>query len=257
MANAIRLVAAKRDIAPRELVLVAYGGNGPIHAPMQAEELGIREILVPRAAPAFSALGLLLADPRLDELRSYIVPSKSIDLARVNALLDDMAEKAKAALASYGAGAARLNRFAQLCYPGQTFETTVPLASRNGSVAANDMAATIDRFHALHEELQTYSSRSEEPILRGLRLQTTLATPKPALPRASRVRGPASSARKGTRRAYFDGRFSSVPVYDGPRLGAGHSVKGPAIVEETFTTVIVYPSHRATVDGHGNYRITR
>ena len=257
MANAIRRVSAKRNVAPRELVLVAYGGNGPIHAAMQAEELGIREILVPRAAPAFSALGLLLADPTFDEFRSYIVPSNSIDFARLNALLDDMAQKAKTGFASNAAGAVRLDRFAQLCFPGQTFEIAVPLAAQDGRVTPKRMAAAIDRFHALHEELHGYASRSEDPTLRGLRLRATLATRKPVVARATRARGPASSARKGMRRAYFEGRFSSVPVYDGRGLIAGHTIKGPAIVEETFSTVVIPPNHRATVDDFGNYRITR
>jgi N-methylhydantoinase A len=267
MANAIRRVSAKRGVDPRELVLVAYGGNGPIHAPMQAEELGIHEILVPRAAPAFSALGLLLTDPLLDELRSYIVPSKQIDVARLNALLDDMEEKATAALAAKdsrkgsskgsgkGSGKIRVNRFAQLCYPGQTFEMAVPLASRNGRVTTKDVAATIDRFHSLHEALHTYASRTEEPILRGLRLQAVGSAPKPVLPRAARAGRPSSIARKGERRAYFDGRFTVVPVYEGALLAAGHQIKGPAIIEETFTTVVVHPAHRVAIDALGNYRI--
>jgi len=61
------------------------------------------------------------------------------------------------------------------------------------------------------------------------------------LPRATRARSPLSSARKGTRRAYFDGRFTTVPVYDGAALRPGHEMKGPAIVEETFTTVVLHP----------------
>ena len=256
MANAIRRVSAKRGVDPRELVLVAYGGNGPIHAPMQAEDLGIGEVLVPKAAPAFSALGLLLTDPVLDELRSYIVPSKQIEIGRVNRLYAEMERKAAAALASKGRPRFRIQRFAQLCYPGQTFEMAVPLASRNGQVGANELAATIERFHAMHERLHTFASRDEEPILRGLRIQAVAASQKPALPRAQRARSTASSARKGKRRAYFEGRYSTVPVYDGGALRAGNEIKGPAIVEETFTTVVVYPGHRARIDGYGNYRIT-
>jgi len=255
MANAIRRVSAKRGIDPRELVLVSYGGNGPIHAPMQAEELGIREILVPKAAPAFSALGLLLTDPVLDELRSYIVPAKQIEIERLNALFGDMEKKAASALTAKGTSRFKINRFAQLCYPGQTFEMAVPLASRNGRVTPKDVAATVERFHRMHEELHTYASRDEEPILRGVRIQAIGVSRKPSLPRSGRARGPASAARKGTRRAYFDDRYATVPVYDGPSLRTGHELRGPAIVEEMFTTVVVHPGHRLAVDGYGNYRI--
>ncbi len=257
MANAIRRISAKRGIDPRELVLVSYGGNGPVHAGMQAEELGIREILIPRAAPAFSALGLLLTDPTLDELRAYIVPAGKIDLDRMNALFAEMEAKAREALASKGAGEIALHRFAELCYPGQTFEMAVPLVSRNGRLSASDLAATIDRFHDMHEELHTYASREEEPILRGLRLQAVGVSRKPKLPRSSRSRQSARVALKGRRRAYFERRWELVPVYDGPKLRFGHQIPGPAIIEEPFTTIVVYPGHRAALDALGNYRVTR
>ncbi len=255
MANAIRRVSAKRGIDPRELTLVAYGGNGPMHAGPQAEELFLRDILIPRTAPAFSALGLLLTDPVLDEVRAYIAPAKQIDLARVNALFHDMEAKASAALAAKGTGRIKLHRFAQLCYPGQTFEMAVPAVTSNGKMTARDLAATVERFHAMHEALHTYASREEEPILRGLRLQAVGTSPKPKLPKATRARRPLRSALKGKRRAYFEGRYVPVPVYDGPSLRPGHEIKGPAIVEEPFTTVVVYPRQRATIDALGNYRI--
>jgi N-methylhydantoinase A len=256
MANAIRRVLAKRRADPRELVLVAYGGNGGIHAPMQAEDLGIRRILVPRTAPAFSALGGLLTDPAVDELRSYIVPAQRIALDRLNALLADMEKKAIEALASNGATRVEIRRFAQLCCPAQTFDIAVPLASPTGSVTVKEIAAMIERFHRRYEELRTDASRDEQPILRGLRIRAVSVSRKPVLARSPRARGPVSDARKATRRAYFEGRYATAPVYDGAALRAGHEIKGPAIVEETFTTMVVYPRQRAAVDDYGNYWIT-
>src|SRR5262249_53665615 len=147
MANAVRRFSAKRGADPRELVLVAYGGNGAIHAPMQAEELGIGRILVPKAAPVFSALGGLLTDPVVDELRSYIVPIQKIAIDRLNALLADMEGKAVEALASDGAARVEIRRFAQFCCPWKRFEIAVPLASSNGRVTAKELAKTIERFH--------------------------------------------------------------------------------------------------------------
>src|SRR5262249_23100870 len=95
MANAIRRAAATRGVDPRSLTLVAYGGNGPVHATAQAEELGIETVLVPKVAPAFSALGLLLSDHLVDEMRAYISPVGRIDLERVNDLFSDMERAAK------------------------------------------------------------------------------------------------------------------------------------------------------------------
>jgi N-methylhydantoinase A len=257
MANAIRRVSAKRGADPRELVLVAYGGNGAIHAPMQAEELGIGRILVPKAAPAFSALGGLLTDLLIDEHRSYIVPAQRIAIDRLNALLAEMEGKAVGAVGRDGAARVEIRRFAHFCYPWKSFEMAIPLASPNGRVTAKELAETIERFHRTYEDLRTDASRDEQPILRGLRIQAVRVSRKSALPRAPRARGSVSDARKATRRAYFEGRYATAPVYDGAALRAGHQIKGPAIVDEAFTTVVVYPGQRAAVDDYGNYWITR
>src|SRR5215813_8143363 len=234
---------------------MVFGGNGPVHAGMQAAELGIRRILVPKLSPAFSALGLLLTDHVVDEMRSYVTPVSQVDLARVDRLFAEMEESARTALAGSGRKRRlRFERLAALCYPGQTFDMPVPLPARAGAVTARTFADTVERFHALHEELHTYASRDQEPILRGLRVKAVALERKPALPRLSR-RG-AIATRLGARKAFFRGRFVATPVYDGPRLAPGHAILGPAIVEEPFTTIVVYPGQRATVDTHGNLVIT-
>jgi N-methylhydantoinase A len=257
MANAIRKITARRGIDPRPLVLVAFGGNGAVHAGMQAAELGIRRVFVPKLAPAFSALGLLMTDHVVDEMRSYIAPVGRVDVPRVNRLFDEMEESARAALGARNGRRGRRMRFermAALCYPGQTFDMPVSLAARGGAVTARVLAETVERFHRLHEELHTYACRDEEPTLRGLRLKAVAVEEKPALPR--RTRRPSGSARRGARKAFFRGRFVATPVWDGERLAPGQTILGPAIVEEPFTTVVVYPGQRATVDAFGNYAIT-
>jgi len=256
MANAIRRISAGRGIDPRPLTLVVFGGNGPLHAGMQAAELGIRHIFVPKLAPAFSALGLLMTDHVVDEMRSYISPAGRLDIGRVNRLFAEMEDAARAALAGPGGRRARRLRFdrmAALCYPGQTFDMPVPLAGRNGAVTARVLAETIERFHRLHEELHTYACRDEEPILRSLRVKAVAVEDKPALARMPRRA--AGNPRLGARKAFFRGRFVATPIYDGPKLTPGQAVLGPAIVEEPFTTVVVYPGQRATVDAFGNYAI--
>jgi N-methylhydantoinase A len=146
-----------------------------------------------------------------------------------------------------------VRRFLNLCYPGQTFDMAVPVASANGRLKPRALADTIERFHALHEELHTYASRDERPILRGLRLTLVGITEKPQLPTIGR-----STARpplKGRRQAFFGGRFVSTPLYDGPRIRVGQRITGPAIIEEPFTTIVLHPRQRARLDRFGNYHI--
>ena len=255
MANAIRRISAQRGVDPRALTMVVYGGNGPVHATAQARELGIGTVLVPKTSPAFSALGLLLSDHVVDEMRAYITPVGRAEIDRVNALFVEMEHAARAVLAARPGSRTRveLRRFAHLCYPGQTFDIAVPVAGRNGLLGSRDLAATVERFHALHEELHTYASRDEEPILRSVRLTAVGVTDKPNIPTFSR-----STSRppiKGRRKAFFDGRFVVTPIYDGSSMRAGHRVKGPAVIEEPFTTIVLHPEQEATLDRHGNYRI--
>lgn len=255
MANAIRRISATRGVDPRGLTMVVYGGNGPVHATAQAEELGIKTVLVPKTSPAFSALGLLLSDHVVDEIRAYIIPVGRADVGRVGDLFEHMEQAARAVLAARRGTRGRIDfrRFVHLCYPGQTFDIAVPLVSRNGRPTSQDLSATVDRFHALHEELHTYAARDEEPILRSVRLTAVGVTEKPIIPTIAR-----SSSRppiKGRRKSFFGGRFIVTPIYDGPSMRAGQRVKGPAIIEEPFTTIVLHPKQVATLDRHGNYRI--
>jgi N-methylhydantoinase A len=251
MANAVRKASALKGIDPRPLALVVFGGNGPVHAGMQAAELGIGRILVPKLSPAFSALGLLLTDHVVDEMRSYVTPVGGVDLARMNALFADMERAARAALRDRRR--LRLERRAALCYPGQTFDMPVPIAG-SGPVNAKTLAQTVERFHRMHEELHTYASRDQEPILRGVSVKAVSVEDKPALPAPRRSRKP--PVRLGKRPAFFGGRYVATTVFDGTAMAPGQAVAGPAIIEEPFTTIVVYPGQRATVDRFGNYLVT-
>jgi N-methylhydantoinase A len=200
-------------------------------------------------------LGLLLSDHLIDEMRSYITPVGRVDVARVNALFTEMDRAAKSLLQQRRGTHRRveLRRFLNLCYPGQTFDMAVPLTADGGRLTRRDLGATVERFHALHEQLHTYASRDEEPILRSLRLTAVGVSDKPSLPTiASSSSKPPLKAR---RPAYFGGKFVSTPVYDGPKMRVGHRVEGPAIIEEPFTTIVLHPGQTASLDRFGNYRI--
>ncbi|UCE85343.1 MAG: hydantoinase/oxoprolinase family protein, partial [Deltaproteobacteria bacterium] len=258
MANAIRRVSSESGFDPRDFTMVVYGGNGPVHAGMQADDLGIRRLLVPKTSPAFSALGLLIADYLVDTQRSYITPAGEADVDRIHALIEEMEAQATRELEVAGLARRDLvfHRFLTVCYPGQTFDMPIELVGSGGRLSAADLTATIERFHDRHEELHTYAMRDEQPILRGVRVQTVGITDKPRAPEHAPPARPASEAVRARRPVYFEDRFVDTPVYDGERLGAGHAIDGPAIVEERFTTIVIYPGQRAELDALGNYVIT-
>ncbi len=257
MANAIRRVSSHAGLDPRRFALLVYGGNGPVHAGRQAEELGVRRWIVPRTSPAFSALGLLIADHAIDLQRSYITPAGQGREETVNRLLDEMEARAVEELGAAGVVAAeiRFERVLHVCYPGQTFDLGVPAVLSGERMAAGDLARSVEAFHDLHEERHTYAVREEEPILRGVRLHATGRTPSPPASEWPAASGPVSDALRTRRPAWFRGAFVDTPVYDGDRLGVGHRIEGPAMVEERFTTLVLPPGHVAELDARGCYDV--
>jgi N-methylhydantoinase A len=259
MSDAIRRVSSEAGYDPRDLHMVVYGGNGPVHAGRQAEELGITCLLVPKTSPAFSALGLLIADYVVDTQRSYIAPSGRARVDRINELFDELEQHAETELraARLPREALEFQHFLNLCYPGQTFDMAVPAVTRDGRMSEADLERTVAAFHDQHEELHAYAVREEEPVIRSVRVQTLGRTPQPASPALPAATGAVSAALRERRPAWWGERFEDTPVYDGDRLGSGHRIDGPAIIEERFTTIVVYPGWSALLDPNANYAVSR
>jgi len=257
MANAVRRVLSTHGADPRTMAMIAYGGNGAVHAWAQAVELGIRRILVPKSAPAFSALGLLVADYLIDLQRAYVVPLSQVDVARVRTLMSEMLDEADKELepANLGEGHVQTQLFAQMCYPGQNFDMSVPVPEGT-SLGDGGLLDLAGRFHDQHASDRGFSFPNQQPLLRGVRLVASGSTPKPdALARTGSTVD-ASQARKGSRGVWFGTEFVDSPVYDGVALGPGATVEGPAIIEEPFTVVVLAPGNVARLDQHGNYDIS-
>jgi N-methylhydantoinase A len=262
MANATRRVLASHGADARELALIAYGGNGAVHAWAIATELGIDRILVPKAAPAFSALGVLVADYVVDLLRAYVVPLSQVDLTRVHTLMSELQDEARKELDPTGLAETQVDvgLYAQMCYPGQNFDMSVPVPEADALDEPGLLDLT-ERFHDQHEADRGFCFRTQQPLLRGVRLVARGYTPKPErLAPLGAVRE-AKAARRGARRVYFGPEFMGsgfvdAPVYDGSLLGPGVEVRGPALVEEPFTVVVLPPGATARLDELGNYALT-
>ena len=256
MANASRRVLASHGADFRELALIAYGGNGAVHAWAIAAELGIDRVLVPKTAPAFSALGVLVADYVVDLVRAYVVPLSQVDIKRVHLLMQELTDETRKEFEPTGLAEAQidLGLYAQMCYPGQNFDMSVPVPE---GVALDepgllDLAA---RFHDQHERDRGFCFRNQQPLVRGVRLIARGTTPKPDRLAPLGTVTDAAKAQRGSRPAYFGVEFVDTPVYDGSLLGPGAAVTGPALVEEPFTVVVVPPGATLTLDVHGNYEL--
>jgi len=254
MANATRRVLASVGADARQLAMIAYGGNGPVHAWAIARELGMRRVLVPKAAPAFSALGLLVSDYKVDLTRSSVVPLSSADLGTLAGLADELRAEADTELAPTGLSDAEIviDVSVLMSYAGQNFDLSVPAPVDLAGAQLSDLA---DRFHEQHEAERGFAFRNQPPVIRGVRLVAQGLTAKPESLAALGDVTDASLARTGQRPVFFGDGFVDTTLIDGTVLGAGATVDGPALIGEAFTVVVVPPGATATLGAHGSYVI--
>jgi N-methylhydantoinase A len=258
-----RTTASQGGVDPKEFVMLAYGGNGPAFAAIQADDLGITRVLVPRASPTFSALGTLVANPSIDEERSYVAKVNALDTNRLKTLWNELAVRAEKyfADASFKLDDVVANYQINLRYAGQNFALTFDLHPNgklhdfsfiDDSIGARALALFNERHLAEYNHIREH----ELPEVIGVRLATHVVTPSPVVamgfdaPRVAAV--PA-----GTRRANLGQGFADTPIYLGPDQKPGHTVTGPGIIQEVFTTIVVYPGWQAVVDDAGDYELTR
>jgi N-methylhydantoinase A len=264
MCNGIRVVSVQRGYDPRDFVLVAFGGNGAIHAGVQARELGIRKVIVPRTATAFSACGLLNSNIVINKMRTYIGESEDHDLSEMNSLLSAMRRESEDDLPAVGrTDASVMNHAAynyqiDMHYKGETHEITVPLNSSNGTVTEEDIDQAVLDFHAAHETLHTFSNRGDPVHFMNLRLMLVIQTNKAPVQRLTFSGEDPAAALRTRRKVHFgqDDGFIETPVYDGSLVTCGNIMQGPCIIEEPATTIVIYPEQEARLTELANYEIT-
>jgi N-methylhydantoinase A len=256
MVNALKLVSVNRGHDPRDFTLVGFGGGGGLHAVALAAELGMRKVVIPRAADVFSAWGMLMSDLRRDYLVTRTMPLSGESAERLAGLLGEVDALAREQFARDAIADERV-RFLRSCrlrYENQ--EHSVEVAVPDGPLDEAAIATMAARFHDAYEREYTY--RLDAPIeLVGAHLVAVAEVGKlvPApLPRTGRT---LAQARKGTRSVdYATEGVHDADVYVGELLEPEMAFEGPAIVESRGTTVVVHPGNRVAVDAYGNLAIT-
>ena len=263
MSQGVRRITAGKGLDPKDMAMLAYGGNGPAFAAIQAEDLGIDKVLVPKASPTFSALGTLVANPSIDEERSYIIKANEAKIEKLRALWVELEAHAARYFADAHVPADKLTAKYQMNmrYSGQNFYLSFDVQVNKGLgdlsfVDASIGERVIAAFNARHMEEYGHIREGEIPEITGVRLATTFETPSPVIvsgKTAAAVPAPVA----GRRRANLGHGYQDTPIIHGPDLKPGHEVTGPAVIEETFTTIVVYPGWKAQVDDAGDYELTR
>ncbi|HUN07378.1 MAG TPA: hydantoinase/oxoprolinase family protein [Aggregatilineales bacterium] len=241
--RALRRVSVARGHDPRGFTLMAFGGAGPLHACEVAERLSIPRVLIPRYPGVLCALGLLVADVRLDYSAAILQRVDDALAGRLGTALHDLTRRAEADLKREGIPdfARTLTASLEMRYQGQAYELSVPLSD---TLPASDTHALIDRFHEAHEHAYGHALHGRAVEVVTLRLVAVGLTEKPTFEAA-----PVAQLRPAIP---LQQRADGTALYDRAALQPGDILNGPALIFQLDSTTWLPAGWSARVDGYGN-----
>jgi N-methylhydantoinase A len=265
MSDAIKLLTLERGLDPRRFALMAFGGAGPLHAAAIARGLGMPKVLVPPHPGMCSALGMLVADLRIDKVTTYPATSERVTLAELEQRFEALITAAQADLRREGyRGEPQFNVSVSMRYLGQNYEEDV--AVNLADLRQNGLQVLFEGFHQHHNQRYGYHITGETIEIVALKVTALGAMPKPDLSKgASPTRGDRREQEsKGEppvpfeeRQIYFKGQdWLSCPIYKREDLSPGIQLTGPAIVEEFGCTTLLEPDQQVQVGEHGILTLT-
>jgi N-methylhydantoinase A len=239
--HAVERLSIERGHNPASFTLVAAGGAGPMHGASVARALGCRRALLPRAAGAFCAMGMLQSDVRQDYLQVFLADLDKVDEAAL--------EPGFAALEARAGDAKIKEREIDLRYEGQQWPIRVAVGP------AFDAAVARRTFEAEHQRLFGHIQPGGRIDITALRVigRTTLDWTPPA----ARTPQAAPPKPRETRKVWVDAKhgWQDVPVYDGADLRPGCKLNGPLLIEERTTTAVVGPNDVLEVDERDDFLV--
>jgi N-methylhydantoinase A len=261
MTDLIRSATIHRGYDPREFVLIAFGGAGPVHAHAFGTSLGVKRVVVPVTASVHSAYGILASDLVVtrERSRSFFTPPGSsggaayVEAADLNAILQELEDDARATLDEQGPSAADVHvaRFVDMRFRFQIHELTVEVPSFPLQPEGVDalVARFIEDYEARFGEGSAFTAAGVEMVTWRVVATGTLHRPD-LQPAAQDQNGGARVVRE--QKAYLGGEWTTAQVFDEHAIAPGAELEGPAIIELADTTVVVGPEQQASVDAHGN-----
>ncbi len=242
MARALRVISVQRGMDPRDFCLASFGGAGGLHACALAENLGMKQILVPIHAGVLSALGMLAASPARQLSRTH-TGVLSEQMNGLDTLFIEMEQQGRLAMEQEGLTAVDIEstRRVDLRYLGQSYTLNIPWQGQRQSEAA---------FHQQHK--QRYGHRLDEPV-ELVNLRVTLRGPDSAF----KLTAPSHNPPSKPVFCALHGINTEVPIYNRDNLVRGQVLNGPALVTETVSTTYIAPDWRCEVDIMGNMLLKR
>ncbi len=260
MAQAMRLMTVERGFDPRELSYMCYGGAGPVHAIDLAEELEIKEVIVPPLPGLFSAFGMIVADRQFDGQTAVETELEAITPSAIAALCAELKQQALDAFGAQQNTHPVQNQFRADCrYTGQPASISVDIPGNLlATTEQNELIATIRAgFELNHKRMWNFTKPNQPIVLVNLRVQASVRTGWRGVVRQSSasIAAPAHLEPR-TREVYIDGRMLALPTYQRSNLATLAVIAGPAIIEEQSSCLIFKAGQTARIDAVGNLRIS-
>ncbi len=256
MAEALKIVSVQRGYDPREFVLAAFGGAGPLHATALADELSMGEVLCPPVPGAFSALGLVGTDLKRDYVRTFFQTTDTADPATLAAVFDELEGFGAAMLERAGVPAARrrFERSIDARYVRQSYELSVPVGEPPFDKATLDAVAAA--FHERHRKTYGHDNRTEPVQLVNVRIAAIGEIP--TLRISDRTSDAGTNPVKSRRTLWFrDTGAIDADILDRASMPAEFTINGPAVIESLESTILVCPGWQARMDNDGFVVMTR
>lgn len=255
MASELFKLLAQKGYEPAEHTVIPFGGAGPTHAVLLAEEAGLAGVAVPTAAATFCALGAAVADLRRDFVRSL---GKSPLASVADRLWDNWADletEARRWLASEDVptSGVSLIHALDMHYAGQSFSLTVSIPEE--VCRTRDLAGVAAAFHAAHTGIYGFRESDDAVVAVTQRLSIIGAVPKPEP--APLAPGAATPTPRGHRPVFHQGAWVTSAIHRREDFGAGSTAAGPAVVEQDDTTLWVPPGWSVTAHAHGQLLVKR
>ena len=243
MASAIKMVSLERGHDPRHFALFAFGGAGPLHAAAVARSLRIPRVLVPIFPGHASAIGMLLADLRVDKVWTQAFRSSRVDAALVERQFAAIRAAAESELREEGFTAVPEVAYSiSMRYAGQNYETEVPLAPE--AITEERLRAAFAAFARIHAERYGYAIEGEEIELVAFHVTVSGRRPSPQLV----ANEPEEDEKPESRSVYFRGiGHVETPIYRRYALPVDASLGGPCVLEEAGATTLVEPGMSVVV----------
>ena len=236
----------------------AYAGRWKTIAAIapSAGTLGMKKAIIPRYSGVFCSFGMIVSDVRHDYMQAFAANTARFDLAGTNAVIAELERKAMDDMVEEGfpEGEVTLSRFADAKYPAQIHELTIPINS-SGDLTEQSIGEMEETFHDLHERMFTYSVRESPVDLFHWRVVAHRKVDSPETPEYSAASQSIAVAKKAARKVYFGDidDYRETDIYDGDLLERGMTVAGPAVVEQTNTTIVVFPGQKLAVNEYGDF----